>query len=1048
MLKLRVFGGLTLTSTAGPTPPRASQRRRLALLAVLAVAKGRPLSRDKLVALLWPEADTESARHLLADSIYVLRGALGADALITSGDDVSLNPECIESDVMEFGRALDEGDRARAATVYGEGGVFLDGIHLNDAPEFERWIDSVRSQLGADYRRALEALANDASRLGNNGDAVAWWRRLAAEDRLSSRIALELMRALVAAGDVAGALEFARAHEKIVRVELDAAADPAVMAFADDLRLRGDARVTARSRAPTAAPPSAARTASTATSGTPVATPNIDEALRSALDGRYVVERELGRGGMATVFLARDIQHDRAVALKVLHPDLAAALGAERFLREIQIAARLTHPHILPLHESGAADKTLFYIMPYVEGESVRQRLDRKRQLPLEDAVQIAAEVADALDYAHANGVVHRDIKPENILLVGRHAVIADFGIARAVSASSESNLTATGVALGTAAYMSPEQATGEREVDGRSDIYSLGCVLYEMLAGEPPFTGATLQAVIARRFTTTAQPVRSARPSVPPKLEEVVTRALAVVPADRYQSAREFGDALAVAKAELARGRESATPMGVAAGPRLLTRRVMAYAAGVLVLVGAVYAALQSRHRLVDVAVLPLQDASSDSASGQLADGMTEELSDALTTVGVTLISRTSAFAFKGHRTDPRRIADSLQVANVLTGKVSRTGVSMRLRVELVDATDGSARWSDTFERDMTEVLTVYDSIGRAVAAVLKIKRPRAVPRLVRQTNPAAYDLFLRGRAQRELRNDTAFAAAIEYFKQAIAADSGYAAAYAGLSEASFLRGYYSEGLGRSRQDFYAIARAAALKAVALDSMLPDGHMALGVLSINSHIDLAIAGAELKRALALDPGHRRTHEYLSSFYGLTGRPAEALAEARRAVLLDPLSVTALREVGTALFRARRYDEALAQLERARTLGPPLRAAPLIIAQVYAMKNMFPQAIAELRRNDLSARLMLGYMLARSGQQAEARRILADFIERSRNGSSAYAAAVVYAGLRDFDQAFTWLDKSFDDESLRLQIMEPTFDELRLDPRFERVRKRLGLQKL
>lgn len=267
--------------------------------------------------------------------------------------------------------------------------------------------------------------------------------------------------------------------------------------------------------------------------------------LQTALTGRYTVERELGRGGMATVYLANDLKHHRRVAVKVLRPEIAAAVGPERFLREIETAARLNHPHILSLHDSGEVDSLLYYVMPYVEGETLRQRLNRENQLPVDDAMQISREVADALGYAHSLGLVHRDIKPENILFQAGHAVVSDFGIARAVSASGRQQLTATGVAVGTPAYMSPQQAAGVQELDGRSDLYSLGCVVYEMLVGEPPFTGPNAQAVLARHTLDPVRSLRTVRKSVPPHVEQALMKVLEKVPADRFRTAAEFSAAL-----------------------------------------------------------------------------------------------------------------------------------------------------------------------------------------------------------------------------------------------------------------------------------------------------------------------------------------------------------------------------------------------------------------------------------------------------------------------------------------------------------------------
>ena len=283
--------------------------------------------------------------------------------------------------------------------------------------------------------------------------------------------------------------------------------------------------------------------------------------LKSALADRYAVERELGQGGMATVFLAQDLKHERRVAIKVMGHDLAAQLGADRFLREIKTAAQLNHPNILPLYDSGEADGLLYYVMPFVDGGSLRDRLDREGALPLEDALRIAQEVADALHTAHASGIIHRDIKPENILFIAGRPVVADFGIARAVRAAGGENLTQTGMAVGTPAYMSPEQAAGDPHLDGRSDVYALGCVLYEMLAGRPPFTGRNAMEVLARHTMDAVTPVRTARPTVPPNVDETVLRALAKVPADRFATAREFAEAVAGRRGANAGRRPDARP-------------------------------------------------------------------------------------------------------------------------------------------------------------------------------------------------------------------------------------------------------------------------------------------------------------------------------------------------------------------------------------------------------------------------------------------------------------------------------------------------------
>src|SRR5512135_1140036 len=360
--------------------------------------------------------------------------------------------------------------------------------------------------------------------------------------------------------------------------------------------------------------------------------------LRTSLSDRYAFDREVGRGGMATVYRAEDVKHHRPVAIKVLHPYLAMNLGPERFLREIQIAAQLQHPHIVPLYDSGQAGDLLYYVMPFVEGESLRQRLVREPRLSLDEALHLARAVAAALDYAHRHGVVHRDIKPENVMLHEGEALVTDFGIAKAISAAGGENLTQTGVAVGTPTYMSPEQAAGEAEPDGRSDIYSLGCMLYEMLAGAPPFTGPTVQAVIARRFTEPAPSLRAARAAVPEAVEQVVARALARVAADRFATAAQFAQALVV--------HSGTTPPGIAVSGQTTHVTPTATPAA------------------KSIAVLPFNDLSPEKDQEYLTDGIAEEIINALTKIqALRVASRISSFAFKGMSDDLEQVGRKLKV-------------------------------------------------------------------------------------------------------------------------------------------------------------------------------------------------------------------------------------------------------------------------------------------------------------------------------------------------------------------------------------------------
>jgi len=452
--------------------------------------------------------------------------------------------------------------------------------------------------------------------------------------------------------------------------------------------------------------------------------------LQAALASHYTIERELGRGGMAYVFLAQDVKHRRPVAMKVLRPEVAAVVGAERFLREVDVVARLTHPHILPLHDSGEAAGFLYYVMPFVEGESLRDRLRRERQLPLEDALQIAREVAGALSYAHSHDVVHRDIKPENILLEAAQAVVSDFGIARAISAAGGERLTETGLAVGTPAYMSPEQAMGEGLVDGRTDVYALGCVLYEMLAGEPPYTGATPQAIIARCLTEPVPPLHTLRETVPAAVERAIARALARVPADRFGSAAQFAEALAESLREVPTARRRAR-----AKPRVR---------------GPAPPKVQPAH-IGRLAVLPLENLSPNQEDDLFADGMTDALITTLAQIGaLRVISRTSVMQYKRGRKPLPEIARELKVETVVEGTVLRSGNRVRIAAQLIHAPTDTHLWAKNYESDLRDILTVQGDVAQAIAREIQIKlTPQEQARFAqtRPVDPEAYEAFLKGR-------------------------------------------------------------------------------------------------------------------------------------------------------------------------------------------------------------------------------------------------------------------------------------------------------------
>ena len=497
--------------------------------------------------------------------------------------------------------------------------------------------------------------------------------------------------------------------------------------------------------------------------------------VRAALRGRYRLERELGRGGMATVWLAEDVKHHRPVALKVLRPELASALAAERFIREIRVTGRLAHPHILPLFDSGQEGGFLYYVMPYVPGESLRQRLEREKQLSLDDACRIASEVAEALDYAHRHGIVHRDIKPENILLSEGHALVADFGVSRALAAAAEGDrLTETGLAVGTLHYMSPEQAAGDREVDGRADIYALGCVLYEMIAGVPPFQGATAESVLRQHLLETPRPLAAFRPGVPREIEHAVALALAKVAGDRWPSGAAFA-------AALAHGGETSPPP-----PTRVRRGVVAAAIVAAAVAGTVFLATRLGHRPgASVAVLCFANLSPDSADAYLADGLTEEITARLGQVRRLVVkSRTSVSHFCYEPSGDAGRA--LGVANLVSGSVRRDGHRLRVTVALERAKPGVRVWGDEFDGPDTAVLRFEEDIATAVA---RATAGRLTP-TERQSlaspptrDPVAHDHYLRGNHYLAQRTARGVERAIAEYRAAVRLDPQFVEALARLA-------------------------------------------------------------------------------------------------------------------------------------------------------------------------------------------------------------------------------------------------------------------------
>ena len=743
--------------------------------------------------------------------------------------------------------------------------------------------------------------------------------------------------------------------------------------------------------------------------------------IATALADRYTVERELGRGGMATVYLAEEKKHGRKVAIKVLRPEITAALGTERFLREIGIAARLSHPHIVPLIDSGEAGGLLYFVQPHVPGGSLRERLAEARRLPVKDALRIAQEVGAGLDFAHRKGFVHRDVKPENILFADGHAVLADFGVARACcdaeagSPRGSEMVTEVGFAVGTPEYMSPEQASGESDISSASDVYSLACVIYEMLAGEPPFNANSSRAVMAKHVTERPRPVRGLRPEVPIGVERALAQALEKDPAQRFASAADFVAALVATDA----------------------------------------AAVLSPTATRSIAVLPFVNASPDVENEYLSDGITDELIDALAKIsGLRVSSRSSVFALKGKPLDVRAVGALLGASVVLEGTVRKAGDRLRITAQLTSTDDGRLLWSQRYDRQLVDVFTIQDEIAGTIVGTLRATMftdlSEHVPRRYTESIQA-YGFYLKGRYAWGKRTREGVEEAVRFFEQAIAADPNYAPAYAGLADSYALDVDYR---AIPVADSYTRAKEYARQALALDETVPSAHASLAWSLFIYDWDWDGAEREFRRAIELNPRYASAHQWFAFLLCSRGQHDTALLEAHTALELDPASVSIRRAVGWIYHYARRYDAAHDHLARAIEMDPTAVESYRILAQNFAMRGRLDEAERIFRETLLLpvagayTKAGLGWVLGRAGKRAEAGKLLEELETSAREGYvSPVPFSMLHIGLGNVDRALDWAERAYEERRgwLAYFKVNPILDPLRNAQRFQALLAKMRL---